>query len=49
MAVTLFHRVIIINNKHIKIINGKKEPKNKAIKVSADIKTTRHTLTEVKK
>ncbi|MBO7712019.1 MAG: hypothetical protein J6S85_00910 [Methanobrevibacter sp.] len=47
MAVTLFHKVI--NNNHIKIINNSpKETKTqkRAIKVSNNIKTTRHTITE---
>ena len=46
MAVTIFHKVI---NK-ITIINKakKKEPEQKAIKVRADISTTKHTITEVR-
>ena len=46
MAITLFHRIIVINNNHIKIKN--KKPEKKAIKVSADIRTTKHTITEVR-
>ena len=46
MAITIFHRVI--NNNHIRIINNRKKPEKKALKVSADIKTIRHTITEVK-
>lgn len=46
MAVTLFHRII----NRVKIINkySKKEPQQKAVKVSADIKTIKHTITEVR-
>ena len=46
MAVTLFHKVI----NRVKIINKSttKKPEKKAIKVSADIRTTKHTITEVR-
>ena len=46
MAVTIFHR--IINNNKIRIINRTKKPETKAIKISADIRTTKHTITEVR-
>ena len=44
MAITIFHRIININKNKIRIINKKKEPK--LLKVSADIKTTRHIISE---
>lgn len=46
MAVTIYHKII----NRVKIVNNTKtkEPEQKAIKLSADIKTTKHTITEVR-
>ena len=46
MAVTIYHK--IINNNHIRIENKVTKPEQKAIKVKADISTTKHTITETK-
>ena len=48
MAITIFHRVInnrviIINNK-----GNKKEPLDKAVKITGNMKVNKHTLSEVK-
>ena len=44
MAVTIYHKII----NRVKIVNNTKTKEQKAIKLSADIKTTKHTITEVR-
>lgn len=46
MAITIFHKVI--NNNKIRIINNNNAPQQKYTQVSADIKTTKHTISEIK-